>query len=328
MMVLMSATERVSDIRRRAPSWPLARSAVALITLGLCLLMCSTGVAAAQPLVASFTVTPRVLPSNGGEFTITANVRAALSCTIYYPGLGAPRTVNCSSGHIAYRRHAPANDGTVPALWLVHIEAHSASGNTRSRDGEVEVPPTSAPPPPVKGLDACTGGPECDYGAAYASLENWGNVAPDALGDCTFAAAANWEQIVLRVHADPTVLGFEFAQAGGTEAGLAQNKFWSYWKKDGIAGVYLTRLNPYTTGQEDVENAVRDYGALVAELSFEAEDGFDEYTIATASTHDVVVDGFTPEGPLVATWGETVQMTWEQWNDEVLGMWGIATSTT
>ena len=33
--------------------------------------------------------------------------------------------------------------------------------------------------------------------------------------------------------------------------------------------------------------------------------------------------GFTPAGPLVVSWGESLQMTWEQWNDEVVGMWGI-----
>lgn len=176
--------------------------------------------------------------------------------------------------------------------------------------------------PPVKGLDACTAGPECDYGAAHESFQTWGNVPPDTLGDCTFAAAANWEQIVVSVRANSTVLGYEFAQAGGTEAGLPQNSLWTYWRKYGIAGVQLTALDRFTPSQANVENGVRDYAAMIAQLDFVTNDTFGEYTVA-AGLHDVVVDGFTPEGPLVVTWGESLQITWEQWDDEVVGMWGI-----
>jgi hypothetical protein len=189
----------------------------------------------------------------------------------------------------------------------------------------VEVLPSVAPPPAVVNLDACTAGPECDYGAAYETFQTWGNVAPDALGDCTFAAAANWEQILLRVHADPTVIGYEFAQAGGTERGLAQNSLWTYWQRYGIAGVHLTGLHRFFTDKTDVENGVRDYAAMIAELSFTPNDWFAQYVVS-AGLHDVVVDGFTPEGPLVVSWGQTLQMTWEQWDYEVVGMWGIGAS--
>jgi hypothetical protein len=73
-----------------------------------------------------------------------------------------------------------------------------------------------------------------------------------------------------------------------------------------------------------VENAVRDFGALVVELEFKPNYGFAQYTFPTTASHDAVVIGFTPAGPLVVTWGETVQMSWKQWNDEIVGMWGIA----
>jgi len=48
--------------------------------------------------------------------------------------------------------------------------------------------------------------------------------------------------------------------------------------------------------------------------------------IPATSYDESVVDGFTPEGPLVTSWGETIQMSWEQWNAEVIGMWGIGAS--
>jgi hypothetical protein len=182
-----------------------------------------------------------------------------------------------------------------------------------------------APAPPVVNLDVCTPGPQCDYGAAYESFQTWGNAAPAMLGDCTFAAAANWEQIVLGVHADPSVIGFEFAQAGGTERGLAQNVLWTYWQRHGIAGVYLTGLHKYFSDATDVQNGVRAYGAMIIQLSFVPNDGFGQ-RVVPAGLHDAVVDGFTPEGPLVVSWGETLQMTWEQWDNEIIGMWGIGAS--
>jgi hypothetical protein len=212
-------------------------------------------------------------------------------------------------------------------VWIGYIEAHGGGRNTRSRDFEAEVSSSAPAAPPVRGLDVCTPGPECDYGAAYDSFLTWGNVYPNTLGDCSFAAAANWEQIVLGIHANETVLGFEFAQAGGTaERGLAQNALWTYWQKNGIYGVYLKSLDRFTPSKANVENGVRDYAAMMVELSFTANDYFAQYLIPVANTHEAVVDGFTPEGPLVTTWGETLQMTWEQWNDEVIGMWGIGAS--
>jgi hypothetical protein len=45
-----------------------------------------------------------------------------------------------------------------------------------------------------------------------------------------------------------------------------------------------------------------------------------------AGSHVAVVVGFTPVGPLVVSWGETLQMTWEQWRSEIAGMWAIETS--
>jgi hypothetical protein len=175
-------------------------------------------------------------------------------------------------------------------------------------------------------LGVCTPGPDCFYGPIYSTYPTYGNVAPDGIGDCTFAAAANWEQIVHGATPDPAVIVAEFGAAGGTAAGgLARNTFFNYWIQQGIAGIRATGFNRYFTDKTNVENGVRAYGAMLVELQFVAGTGFAQYTIPAASSHMAVVDGFTPTGPLVVTWGQTVQMTWEQWNGEVTGMWGVAT---
>jgi len=61
-------------------------------------------------------------------------------------------------------------------------------------------------------------------------------------------------------------------------------------------------------------------------LNFTKGQNFAGVTLPDSSYHWVVVDGYTPEGPLVATWGKTLQMTWQQWNLEVVSMWGITIS--
>jgi hypothetical protein len=129
------------------------------------------------------------------------------------------------------------------------------------------------------------------------------------------------------VHANPAVIGYEFAQAGGTaEHGLSQNPLWSYWYRYGIAGHRLTGRFHYTTDQASVENGVRDYRALIVLFGFGSNYRFGTYVMPGGTTHDAIVDGFTPAGPLVTTWGETIQISWQQWNAEIMSMWGITTN--
>lgn len=162
-----------------------------------------------------------------------------------------------------------------------------------------------------------------DYGPQNEEYLTYGNVYPADLGDCTFAAAANWEQIVLGNHPDPSVIGYEFAKAGGSAtAGLTMEQLFSYWEARGIAGVTIRSVTSYYTDPQDVELAVNDYTALIVSLQFVSGDYFGSQLVS-AGNHAVVLDGYTPEGPLVVSWGQTIQMSWDQWNAEVVGMWGI-----
>jgi hypothetical protein len=160
------------------------RKRAALVAMLGCLgLIATAGDAAARkPVIVSLSVTPSVLPSGGGGFTIFGRVRRSGSCTIfYYDGRLTKRTVNCSSGRFSYRQHAPANTTTQPASWSVWVEAHSGRQNAQSGETLLEVLPSVPTPPPVKGLDACIAGPHCDYGYSYESFQTWGNVALNRL---------------------------------------------------------------------------------------------------------------------------------------------------
>ena len=206
---------------------------------------------------------------------------------------------------------------TVPPVTTTTLPVATTTTTTTT------VPPTTSTTTTVP----TSGPPAYDYGPQNETYQTYGNVAPADLGDCTFAAAANWEQLLLGASPDPSAIGYEFAQAGGTANGLTMTQLFDYWYQYGITGYYLHGYTSYYTTQVDVENGVQDYGAMIVDLQFRDGDYFGTYQMS-AGGHAVVVDGYTPEGPLVVSWGTTIQMSWQQWNAEVVGMYSINASST
>ena len=115
-------------------------------------------------------------------------------------------------------------------------------------------------------MEGCTAGPECHYGAIYDTFQTYGNTT--TLGDCTFAAAADWEQIVLGVKPEPELIAYEFGAAGGGENGLSQTAFMLYWEKHGIGGVTAAGFDRFDTTPSDVRNGVNDYAAMLVDFEF------------------------------------------------------------
>ena len=167
----------------------------------------------------------------------------------------------------------------------------------------------------------------CNSTLSDGTYPAYGNVAPVSIGDCTFAAVANWEQIVLNREPDPTQIGLEFGKAGGTQTtGLTNDQVFIYWQNYGIAGVFLKTAQSYYVDPYDLENALDnpDIGVVIAQLRFTTGENFAGY-FPGDGYHWLLVVGYTPTGPLVVTWGQTLQMTWQQWNYETMAMWGITT---
>lgn len=287
---------------------------------------------ALRPLILSVSVSPARLGAGGGQVTVTARVQHAVRCTFYRPrvGLGqmvAAATVTCENGVARAHVAAAANRSGKAALVGFAVRAVASDGSSTVKAVSVPQPsgkPAPASKPTVVGLAACQEGPHCFYGPLGAVYPSYGSGAHGPCGDCTFAAAAHWQQIVLGKQPDPTLIGYEFAQAGGTlDSGLSINRFLVYWLENGIAGVPLTGLHAYSTDPATVESDVRAYTALLAEFTFTKGDTFGPYTPA-AGNHLTVVDGFTPKGPLVVSWGQTIQLTWKQWKAAVKAMWGVS----
>jgi len=172
-------------------------------------------------------------------------------------------------------------------------------------------------------IENCTQGEtDCFPGPVNELFQAYGNTYA-GLGDCTFAAAADWEQLNLGIQPDPTTIGLEFRDAGGSETGgLSANALFNYWQTHGIANVIAKKVSRYYTDEIDLENGIRDYGELLASLAFSPGQNIAGIP-QDGGGHMLVVDGFTTEGPVVVTWGMTLQMTWQQWNLEVTGLWGI-----
>ena len=168
----------------------------------------------------------------------------------------------------------------------------------------------------------------CNPGPGGLTFPTYGNIAPNGVGDCAFAAVANWEEVVLGTIPDTKLITSEFSDAGGTpNLGLTNAEVFNYWETKGIGETLLNAASPFYIDPPNVMRAIDDQNvrAVIASLYLPKGQNFAGVTVQDSSFHWVVVDGYTPQGPLVATWGMTLQMTWQQWNLEVVSMWGIST---
>ena len=178
-----------------------------------------------------------------------------------------------------------------------------------------------------KGYVPCKPGDRCNLGPTTKSFLNYGNAPPTGLGTCLFASIANWQDIVLGKTPNETEIGIEFSEAGGSATlGITADEGFNYWRNHGIAGIKLLKVNNYFTDQFDVQNGVDSYTAMIAALDLKAGYSIGFITVSENSKHAVVVVGYTPLGPLIVTWGSTIQMTWQQWNVEVTNLWGFETT--
>jgi hypothetical protein len=263
------------------------------------------------------------LPATGGKVTFDISVWRAHNCAIVWPD-GEVSRFTCAGQHwegTGGPATFDANEATTPFTGTVLLRAFDRFGHKAI--SQMVITEAASP---VEGLDWCTNDTVgCDLGPLIASFPTYGNVYPAELGDCTFAAAADWEIVKGFAPPDAATIGYEFAQAGGSATdGLTEAQLQNYWESSGIAGVVISGVAAVATDEADLEAAVSQYGAVMAGLQL-FDNGYLGYWETSASYHEVVVDGFTPEGPIVVTWGQTAQMTWQQWTAEAQDAWAPET---
>ena len=172
-------------------------------------------------------------------------------------------------------------------------------------------------------IDPCVpDGTSCFPGPINDVFATYGNTSAQ-ISDCTFAAAADWEELNLGNDPDPTEIGIEFSQAGGTESsGLTADALFNYWRNQGIAGHKISGVSALPIDEIDVEKAILKSGELLAAVNLSSgQTTAGQYPIE--GYHMFVVDGFTPQGPVIVTWGQTLQMTWQQWTLEATNLWQV-----
>lgn len=175
---------------------------------------------------------------------------------------------------------------------------------------------TTAPPVVrVLGWTPCKPGPSCYVPQLSATFPDYGNVQHSpvaAADDCTFASAADWEQIVLGASPSPPAVEQEFASVPNSAGGLTLQQFSSWWENQGIAGVRVTALSAEPNDQAAVERMLPVERAVLVLLHFDGSTQFGPWTPGPGY-HMAVVDGYDPTGPVVVTWGVQAQVSWAEW---------------
>lgn len=179
----------------------------------------------------------------------------------------------------------------------------------------------------VTGLGKCTAASYCDLNAVGNTFPNYSSIC--SYEDCNFVTAANWEQVAESVVPSKVLLAADYHQAGQTfNGGLSLPNLWTYWRSYGIDGLYLTQVVQVSRNETATENAVATYTALI-EVNYTRKGQYVGPLRFTGSgTQIMLVDGFTPKGPLVVYEHRTLQMTWAQWRTEARTVWSLAVSST
>jgi len=178
----------------------------------------------------------------------------------------------------------------------------------------------------VPGLDHCVQNSTCHYGPVFASFPDYSTICSH--DNCNFVSAANWEQAAAGVTPSKALLKADYAAAGETfNGGLSIGDLFTYWKTSGIDGVYLNRWAKQSRSRASIERLILADRALLVESKI-SKGAYIGTTKFGAGEAFMIVDGFTPKGPLVVFASRTYQMTWTQWSAQVKLVWMLKVTAT
>ena len=178
----------------------------------------------------------------------------------------------------------------------------------------------------VPGLDHCVQNSTCHYGPVTASFPDYSTICSQ--DNCNFVSAANWEQVVAGVTPSKALLKTDYSAAGETfNGGLSVGDLFTYWRTLGIDGVYLNSWATQSRSRARTQSSVLADRALLVE-SMSSRSAYIGTTKFGAGEAFMIVDGFTPKGPLVVFASRTYQMTWAQWSAQVKLVWTLKVSVT
>ena len=168
----------------------------------------------------------------------------------------------------------------------------------------------------------------CNVDPVFEKYSTFGNSSPELLGDCTFAAIAHWEEAFFGIARSSSQIISEYKEAvGNTNAELTNDQVFSYWSRFGIGDTYLDTAIPHPLDPLTLKKLLDTPNTreLIAQIHLTAGTNFAGYQISKSGNHWIDIDGYSPKGPVIITWGQILQMTWQQWNYDALNMWSITT---
>ncbi|OYV95967.1 MAG: hypothetical protein B7Z73_01595, partial [Planctomycetia bacterium 21-64-5] len=190
----------------------------------------------------------------------------------------------------------------------------------------VLAPSAASAGTPVAGLAACPHSHACDYGPIGHVFPDYASLCSEE--DCNFIAAANWEGVAAGVTPSVALLMVDYADDHQTfGGGLSMPALWAYWRSRGLDGRYLTAVRNVGLTRARVESEVYAHRAIIARdvTNTPSDVGVQRFGAGTAL---LIVDGYTPKGPLVVYQGRTMQMTWAQWRAQARAAWLPTVTTT
>ena len=202
-----------------------------------------------------------------------------------------------------------------------YLMATDQTGNYQNPVIAVQNPGTPTPCSPARG--------SCSNKYQNMTFQSYGNLT--GTNDCTLAAEANWESLNLGVTPTNIELLVDWQLASPSNLGINNTQALAFWTNNGISGVKLQKADSINIDPISIMSALDSNKSLIGSLAFNAGQNFAGVNFPTYTQHWVLVDGYTPQGPLVVSWGRTLQMTWQQWNLEAVMAYKItatATSTT
>lgn len=175
---------------------------------------------------------------------------------------------------------------------------------------------SSAPSAPFLAGERFGLGSVCDPSTCVepdvADFPLYGNFS---LKDGSFAAAAD---LVIVAHG-VTPLSADIAAdyvsvTGGQDIGVSPQQLADFWKTNPIGGYVAPSFTLIASDEASIEAAVRANKALWVAFFIPAGSVLiGDRGLLVAVGHAAVLDGFSPVGPLLATWGTTLKITWAEW---------------
>ena len=214
----------------------------------------------------------------------------------------------------------------VLAAWIAS-EAEAASRHHRHHHKHGFVRANATPPLPPE---------PAELRGPLRLYPDWDNVGPNAIGDCSFAAAANYALLKGYVPKEvEVVVDYFHLTEGQSEEGISAEELSSFWTRHGIGGLKASLVqkpeaslralvakspvwvegnfaNQYWTIEPIEIEAKRVEGTTTYEYETLYSPGTQHITV---EQHAVLVTGYNTTGPEVVTWGHVYQTSWRNWEE-------------